>query len=69
MTIELVAQQTTFQPPQDFWGFLYFLLAALLTISIETLRRYIKHRMDIWEANNPVRESGNDSDRRTTGEY
>ena len=49
-----VVTQTSVQPPQDFWGLVYFAAAALMTIGVETLRRYIKHRMDIWESKHPI---------------
>lgn len=37
-----------------FTGLLYFVLATLLTITIDSIRRIVKRRLDIWEANNPV---------------
>jgi hypothetical protein len=49
-------------PPSgtDPLALLYFALAGLVTILIETLRRWIKHRMDLWEAKHPLPERRKD---------
>ena len=47
---------------------LYFTIAGLITLAIETLRRYVKHRMDIWEAKNPVPDDDDDNDDDNEGE-
>jgi hypothetical protein len=35
-------------------GMVYFIVAALVTLSIDVIRRYVRRRLEIWEANNPV---------------
>lgn len=37
-----------------FIGLVYFVAAAIATIVVDTARRYVKRRMDIWEAEHPV---------------
>lgn len=46
--------------PQTLLTLLYFGGAGLITLGIETLRRWVKHRMDIWESRNPI--PGGDDD-------
>lgn len=55
--------QDSVSSPSDLRTLLYFTLAALITLGIETLRRWIKHRMDIWEANHPVPKREGKDDR------
>jgi hypothetical protein len=47
---------STLGDPDSFFGLLYFAAAGLITLGIDTMRRYVKRRMDIWEAKNPVKK-------------
>lgn len=59
---EWLAQSVSdIESPQGFVTLLYFAGAGLITLGIETLRRWVKHRMDIWEARNPVPEDDDDA--------
>lgn len=49
---------STLGDPDSFYGLLYFAAAGLITLGIDTVRRYVKHRMDMWEAKNPVKKNG-----------
>lgn len=42
---------------EGFITLLYFAGAGLITLGIETLRRWVKRRMDIWEAQHPIPKS------------
>lgn len=44
----------------DFLGLGYWVLAAVVSLAVETLRRYVKRRMDIWEAEHPVKDKDED---------
>lgn len=57
-----VVTQTVVAPPPDFLSLLYFALAALITLGIETLRRYVKRRMDIWESQHELPEKSKKSE-------
>ena len=43
-------------PPdlEAFVGLIYVLFAAIVTAVIDVFRRYIKHRLDLYEANHPI---------------
>lgn len=60
---EWVAQSLPdIEAPQSLITLLYFAGASLITVFIETLRRWVKHRMDIWEAQHPLPEKDTDDD-------
>jgi hypothetical protein len=40
--------------PTTLTALLYFAGAGLITLGIDVLRRWVKHRMDLWEARNPL---------------
>lgn len=61
---DIVTQSPVAAPP-DFLSLMYFALAALITLGIETLRRYVKRRMDLWEATHNLPPSKEDDDDRT----
>lgn len=43
-------------PPdlEAFVGLIYVLLAAIVTAVIDVFRRYVKHRLDLYEATHPI---------------
>lgn len=41
---------------------LYFTAASLVTVGIEALRRFVTHRMDLWESRNPLPEKEEEDD-------
>lgn len=41
---------------------LFMALALLITIGTDALRRYVNHRLDMWEARNPVKEDEDDDE-------
>lgn len=57
---EWLAQEVA--PVTDPRTLLYFAGAGLITLGIETLRRWVKHRMDLWESRNPVQKKDEDDD-------
>lgn len=56
----LVAQDTS--PISDLTTLLYFTLAGFITLAIETLRRWVKHRMDLWESEHPIPRKKDDDE-------
>jgi hypothetical protein len=52
--------------PDDFQAsptsLLFMAAALLITIGTDALRRYINHRLDMWQGRNPVPKPEEDSD-------
>lgn len=43
-----------------FYGLLYFLIAAAITLGVDVVRRVVKRKLEIWEADNPVPKEDRD---------
>lgn len=59
--VMMVMQTSPVNPSSDLNTLLYFTFAGVVTIGIEALRRWVKHRMDIWESKHPIQKDKGDS--------
>lgn len=63
----LLVEDSLIEPVRDFYSLLYFVAAALVSLGVEALRRYIRHRLAIWESEHPVKKPSDSKDSSENG--